>query len=404
MKRREFGKAALGAVAGLGLAGQGVMQLAEAQKTETQKTGAQKTAARVRRKNTKMHVSADYHVVEGKEFISRENFNYNLRYGINHINPDPVLVKAGSGPPQVTAKGGWGDFISPEGPGAGAFDLDALKRMKDISDSMGMVIEGFRMDSGYIVMKPGGERERKLDQVCENIRKARAIGVGLISQHWTAIPIRRNGTLPGRGDSVYPSFKLEPNWKDLPITPYGALSHDEYWERIEVFLKRVIPVCKEYDVNMANHPYDPPGLPYGYEGVENFDSPSIFDAYKRYAMIVDDPHNGFQMDVGVLAEGSTDANKQIPPLVEWLAARGRIHQLHMRAIHGGLNDFAEVYPDDGVLDLMAIIRILRDSGFAGGILPDHVPDSPGDPGKLQGYAFAYGYLKGLIHAANSEVA
>lgn len=355
------------------------------------------------RKNTKMHVSSDYHVVAGREFISKENIDYNLRFGITHINPDPVLLAAGSGPPIVSAKSGWGDFIAPEGPQAGAFDLDALKRMRDACDSMGMTIEGFRMDSGYIVMKPGPERERKLDQVCENIRKARAVGVGLISQHWTAIPIRRNGTEPGRGDSVYSTFKLESNWKELPVSPYGTVSFDEYWERIETFLKRVIPVCKEYDVNMANHPYDPPGLPWGYEGVDNFDSPSIFDAYKRYATIVDDTHNGFQLDVGVLAEGATDANMQIPPLVQWLADRGRIHQIHMRAIHGGLDDFAEVYPDDGVLDFFPIIRILRDSGFSGGILPDHVPASPGDPGKLQGYAFAFGYLKALIQAANSEV-
>ena len=392
MKRRDFGKAALGAMAGLSLS-----------KSSAAMGGNAPVAAPSRHKNTKMHVSSDYHVVEGAAFISKENLNYNLRYGINHINPDPVLIQTRSGPPKVTAHSGWGDFISPEGPEAGAFDLDSLKRMRDLCDSMGMVIEGFRMDSGYIVMKPGPERERKLDQVCENIRKARAVGVGLISQHWTAIPIRRNGARPGRGDSVYSSFQLEPNWKDLPVGPYGKLSYDEYWERIADFLHRVIPVCKEYNVNMANHPYDPPGLPWGYEGVDNFDSPSIFDAYKRYAMIVDDPHNGFQMGVGVLAEGSTKPNEQIPPLVKWLADRGRIHQIHMRAIHGGLNNFAEVYPDDGVLDFFPIIRILRDSGFPGGILPDHVPASPGDPGKLQGYAFAYGYLKALIHASNSEV-
>lgn len=357
---------------------------------------------RPHRINAKMHVSSDYHVVQGSEFISRENLNYNLRFGVSHINPEPVRIAAGSAPPQVSAKGGWGDFIAPEGPQAGAFDLDALKRMRDFCDKMGVTIEGFRMDSGYIVMKPGPERERKLDQVCDNVRKTRAVGVGLISQHWTAIPIRRNGTRPGRGDSVYNSFRLESNWRQLPETPYGKLSFDEYWERIETFLHRVIPVCKEYNVNMANHPYDPPGLPWGYEGVENFDSPSIFDAYKRYAMIVDDPHNGFQMDVGVLAEGSTDPNAQIPPLVQWLADRGRIHQVHMRAIQGGLNNFAEVYPDEGVLDFMPILRILRDTGFSGGILPDHVPASPADPGKLQGYAFAYGYLKALIQSANEE--
>jgi mannonate dehydratase len=393
MRRRDFGKALIGAATGASLS----------ISAPAAREAAEPIAARSHKKNTKMHVSSDYHVIEGKEFISKENIDYNLRFGITHINPDPVMMSAGSGPPRSAPKSGWGDFIAPEGPQAGAFDLEALKRMRDVCDNMGMTIEGFRMDSGYIVMKPGPERDRKLDQICDNIRKARTLGVGLISQHWTAIPIRRNGTEPGRGDSVYTSFKLESSWKDLPITPYGKVSFDEYWERIETFLHRVIPVCKEYDVNMANHPYDPPGLPLGYEGVENFDSPSIFDAYKRYATIVDDPHNGFQMDVGVLAEGSTDANQQIPPLVQWLADRGRIHQIHMRAIHGGLNDFAEVYPDDGVLDFFPIIRILRDSGFSGGILPDHVPASPGDPGKLQGYAFAYGYLKGLISAANSEV-
>jgi mannonate dehydratase len=395
MRRRDFSRALFTAAAGVSL------PIARSF-AEAAVPGAQ--VPHPHRKNTMMHVSGDYHVIAGKDFFSRENIDYNLRFGVTHINPDPVLIAAGSEPPKASAKSGWGDFIAPEGPQAGAFDLDALKRMRDTCDSMGMTIEGFRMDSGYIVMKPGSERDRKLDQVCENIRKARAVGVGLISQHWTAIPIRRNGIEPGRGDSVYTSFKLESNWKDLPKTPYGTVSFDEYWERIETFLHRVIPACKEYDVNMANHPYDPPGLPYGYEGVENFDSPSIFDAYKRYAMIVDDPHNGFQMDVGVLAEGSTDANKQIPPLVQWLADRGRIHQIHMRAIRGGLNNFAEVYPDDGVLDFFPIIRILRDSGFSGGILPDHEPASPGDPGKLQGYAFAYGYIKALIQAANSEVA
>lgn len=392
MKRRDFGKALLGAAAGVGIAGPAFADV---------------PPVRPHKKNLKMHVGADYHVVEGNNIISRENINYNLRYGVTHISPDPIMVIEGTEVPLSGAapkpRSGGGDFISEEGPMGGAFDLDNLKRMRDTCDSLGMTIEGFRMDSGYIVMKPGPDRERKLDQICENIRKARAVGVGLLSQHWTAIPIRRNGSEPGRGDSAYMTFKLEPNWRDLPVTTYGKVSYDEYWERINTFLERVIPVCKEYDVNMANHPYDPPGLPYGYEGVENFDSPSIFDAYKRYAMIVDDPHNGFQMDVGVLAEGSTDANTQIPPLVQWLADRGRIHQIHMRAIHGGLNDFAEVYPDDGVLDFFKIIRILRDSEFSGGILPDHMPSSPGDPGKLQAYAFGYGYLKALIKAANSEV-
>jgi mannonate dehydratase len=183
----------------------------------------------------------------------------------------------------------------------------------------------------------------------------------------------------------------------------GPVSYNEYWERIEKFLKRVIPVCAEYKVAMANHPYDPPGLPYGYEGAENFDSPSIYTAYKKYEQMVDSPWNGFQMDLGVIGEGSTDVNKTEPPLVQYMAERGKIKQVHMRNIKGGLNDFQEVYLDEGVIDFFKIMRIFRDTGYEGSFLPDHMPSSPGDPGKLQAYAFGYGYIHALINSVNSEV-
>ena len=48
-----------------------------------------------------------------------------------------------------------------------------------------MTLEGFRMDSGYIVMKPGPERDRKLDQTIENIRAAAEyFGVHVSETDW----------------------------------------------------------------------------------------------------------------------------------------------------------------------------------------------------------------------------
>ena len=82
----------------------------------------------------------------------------------------------------------------------------------------------------------------------------------------------------------------------------------------------------------------------------------------------------------------------------------------MRNIRGGfLNttdprfNFAEVFPDEGDLDLVAIMRILRDSEFSHAILPDHMPSHPDDPGKLQAFAFGYGYIQALIQSVNAEV-
>jgi mannonate dehydratase len=55
----------------------------------------------------------------------------------------------------------------------------------------------------------------------------------------------------------------------------------------------------------------------------------------------------------------------------------------MRNIRGGLSNFAEVYPDEGEMDFLKIMRILRDVQFGFSICPDHMPSHPDDPGKRQ---------------------
>ena len=65
-----------------------------------------------------MHVGGDYHSVAGGAITSRQNLEYNLRRGVNHLTAQ--LRKR--------ALGGW--------------DPDELKRMKDDCDMHGVVFEG----------------------------------------------------------------------------------------------------------------------------------------------------------------------------------------------------------------------------------------------------------------------
>jgi mannonate dehydratase len=227
MRRRDFG----GAV-GIGIASSVSSGVVSAQ------------APRIPRKNTLMHVGGDYHSVaggRGSRITSKQNLEYNLRHGVRHLT---VLGARRS------RDGGW--------------DIDELKRMKDDCDKYGVTLEAIRMDSDYITMKTRPERDRVLDNIVGNIEKASQVGVKVITYHWTVIPIRRNGRTPGRGGVTYSAFKLEDNWKDLPVGESGRVTSAEYWERIAYFLKRVIPAAKQYDVRMACHPYDPPGLRFGY--------------------------------------------------------------------------------------------------------------------------------------------
>jgi mannonate dehydratase len=373
IRRRDFGKTLVGGAVGAGIASGVNPEVALAQAGRAPKA----------KKNLLMHVGGDYHSVAGgpgADMTAKANLEYNLRHGVKHLTAQGRKVGLD-----------------------GAWDGDELKRMKDNCDQAGMTFEAIRMDDDYIRLPKGSERDRKLDVIIGNIQKASQAGVKVITHHWTVIPIRRNSHVPGRGGVTYAAFELEENWRDLPVGRAGRVSSDDYWERITYFLQKVIPVCKQHDVKMAAHPYDPPGLPFGYQGAENWDSPSVFEGYKRYEAIVDSPYNGFQLCLGTTAEGLRNPATEVLPIVQYLADRGKIHQVHMRNIRGGLNKFAEVYPDEGEMDFLKIMRILRDSEFSLSICPDHMPSHPNDPGKLQAYAFGYGYINALIHAVNSEV-
>jgi mannonate dehydratase len=373
IKRREFGKTLAGGAAGVGIAGGVSPQAAVAQTALTA----------VPKKNTLMHVGGDYHSVAGgprADMTAKANLEYNLRHGVKHLTAQVRNVGKD-----------------------GAWDADELRKMRDNCNQAGVTFEAIRMDSDYIMLRSGSDRDRRLDTIAANIEKASQAGVKVITHHWTVIPIRRNAKVPGRGGVTYEAFKLEDNWKDLPVGQAGRVSSDDYWERISYFLHKVIPVCKQYDVKMAAHPYDPPGLPFGYQGAENWDSPSVFEGFKRYEAIIDSPYNGFQLCLGTAAEGLKNPATEVLPIVKYLGERGKIHQVHMRNIRGGLYNFAEVFPDEGEMDFLKIMRVLRDVQFSMSICPDHMPSHPDDPGKLQAYAFGYGYINCLIHAVNSEV-
>ena len=57
--------------------------------------------------------------------------------------------------------------------------------------------------------------------------------------------------------------------KNPPLTRAGVVNADAFWERIDYFLKRVVPVANENKVRIACHPQDPGTPPEGYQGITN---------------------------------------------------------------------------------------------------------------------------------------
>jgi mannonate dehydratase len=204
------------------------------------------------------------------------------------------------------------------------------------------------------------------------------------------------GRVPGRGDATYSQWKLSGAHPRTPLTIARHVDADAFWERITYFLERVIPVANEYKIRMACHPQDPGVPPEGYQGVDRV--LGTVDGLKRFVTIQESSYHGLNFCQGTVSEMLADPGKEIYDVIRYFGARKKIFNVHFRNIRGHRNDFVEVYPDEGDVDMVKAIRVYQEIAYPYMLMPDHVPEAPADPAGLQSFAFCYGYIRGLIQS------
>jgi mannonate dehydratase len=94
--------------------------------------------------------------------------------------------------------------------------------------------------------------------------------------------------------------------------------------------------------------------------------------------------------------------KEIYNVIRYFGSRGKIFNVHFRNIKGGYLNFQETFPDDGDVDMLQALRVYKEVGYDGMIMPDHVPHIDGDVGGAQAFAFAFGYIQALIQRVSQE--
>src|SRR5690606_23860743 len=102
------------------------------------------------------------------------------------------------------------------------------------------------------------------------------------------------------------------------------------------------------------------------------------------------------------AEGLKDPKTEIIPIIKWVGERKQIFKIHLRNIKGGWNNFQEVYPDNGDMDYVEVVRDLRDEGYDGMVMHDHNAGHDYPNSGLHGHAFAFGYNIALIQDISHE--
>ena len=172
---------------------------------------------------------------------------------------------------------------------------------------------------------------------------------------------------------------------------------DVFWERITYFLERVVPVANEYKVKLALHPHDPGVPPAGYRGIQRV--LGTVDGVKRFVAIHESPYHGLNFCQGTMSEMLQEPGKEIFDVIRYFGARGKIFNVHFRNIRGHRDDFVETFPDEGDVDFVKAVKVYREVGYDGLLMPDHAPRFKDDPnGPNESYAFDFGYIRALLQA------
>jgi mannonate dehydratase len=71
-------------------------------------------------------------------------------------------------------------------------------------------------------------------------------------------------------------------------------------------------------------------------------------------------------------------------------------------VRGKVPYYRETFIDDGDVDVLRVLRILRGNGYTGVIIPDHAPQMTCGAPWHAGMAYALGYLRAAMQAIAAE--
>jgi mannonate dehydratase len=196
-----------------------------------------------------------------------------------------------------------------------------------------------------------------------------------------------------RGGYRYYAFSLERAQRS-GAEPLVHVTADQLWKGLLNIYRQVIPVIEGSKTRIDCHGNDPPI----YDLLGNPQILCRFKDFDRLFAEVPSMHHGINFCVGTRYESGEDIFEGI----RHFGKLGRLVHCHFRNVHGTIpatGGHAEVFVDDGDLDMAKVLRTLDEVGYAGVIDYDHAMGITGDrPLPKQYIAFVVGYMKGLLQS------
>ena len=348
-----------------------------------------------------------------KHMLTPENFAFAQQAGATHIVAHLVDYFKGGGHtgPDDQPTGtdyGWGLAGDPDQLWT-LEEMIALRRNVEAAGLTLEAIENFDPAHWHDILLDGPKRARHIENVKTIIRRMGQAGIPLMGYNFSIAGVsgRTKGNY-ARGGA--PSVGMEGPY-DLPM-PHGmvwnmvydpqapagtipAATSEQLWSRLERFLNEVLPVAEEAGVRLALHPDDPP-----MQTIRG--QPRLVYQPRFYQKVIDlnpSPANQLEFCIGSLAE-MTEGD--IYEVVEQYSRQHRLGYVHLRNVRDKVPHYKETFIDDGEVDGLRVLGILKRNGFKGVIIPDHAPQMSCAAPWHAGMAYAMGFIKAGLHSLNNK--
>lgn len=295
------------------------------------------------------------------------------------------------------------------------WSLDSLKALRKEIEDAGLhleAIENFSPVDWYDVLLDGPLKEKQMDNLKNIIKNVGLAGIPVFGYNFSIAGVwghtRRHAA---RGGADTACFDYEDGGKEFRIpngevwnmtydlnAPKGFLklvTHEELWDRWAYFINEITPVAEEYGVRMAAHPDDPP-MP------EIRGQARLVYEQKYYQKMIDinkSPANCFEFCMGSIQEMQ---NSNIYEAIDTFAPLDKLAYIHFRNVKGHVPHYVEAFVDDGDIDMMKCLRLLKKHDYQGVLIPDHTPQMECPAPWHAGMAYALGYMKAALKIVEEE--
>jgi mannonate dehydratase len=340
-----------------------------------------------------------------RHMLTRENYRFARQAGCTHIVAHLVdYFRQGDANDDrenqpTGGRGGWGRAGDPDTLWSAA-ELIAMKSEMQAEGVEFAAIENFDPAHWHDVLLDGPLKAQHLENVKTIIRRVGGVGIPVIGYNFSiaGVAARVKGPfarghaesvgMDGTDETPLPAGMV---WNmvydpDAGVGVVPSATPEQLWQRLGDFLDAVLPVAEAAGVTLAAHPDDPP-VPMLRQQPRLVYQPGL---YQRLIDLHPSPSNALEFCLGSIAE-MTEGD--VYEATDRYSRQRKLAYVHFRNVRGKVPTYKEAFVDDGDIDMIRVLRILRANAYDGVLIPDHTPQmSCGAPWHA-GMAYALGYLR-----------